>query len=271
MQTLKAGRLLELHERLVIDKGWFETAHIELTKIGGGHAVFGAKEFLQLRNAVAEIEEIASGLSLVATNVAATRTRQAMDNVGRPPPGATITVTRDAAGTMFRHLADIASRVRDDCAACIYFQISPSSAKMFDLGAEPFGREVFLKFPSTQEDIEEAGKCLALHRNTASVFHLMRAMEVALRVIALKLGISLQKSNGDYLPWLTIVGQLKTTISLLPKSEQEEWMGVHNLFWGVGKAVRNPTMHPSKNYSDEQAAANYDAVRGFMSHLAPLV
>jgi len=47
-----------------------------------------------------------------------------------------------------------------------------------------FGDDVAKKFPSASVDIEEAGKCLALDRGTATVFHLMRAMEVGLRALA---------------------------------------------------------------------------------------
>jgi hypothetical protein len=43
-----------------------------------------------------------------------------------------------------------------------------------------FGVDVFNKFPSANDDIEEAGTCLALERATACVLHLNRALEVGL-------------------------------------------------------------------------------------------
>ena len=47
-----------------------------------------------------------------------------------------------------------------------------------------FGDDVFNNFPSANEDIEEAGTCLALERATACVLHLNRALEVSLNVLA---------------------------------------------------------------------------------------
>jgi hypothetical protein len=61
-----------------------------------------------------------------------------------------------------------------------YFLLVPTEAVGFYWQKAPlFGPEVEQKFPAMTEDISEAGKCLALNRNTASVFHLMRVMEIA--------------------------------------------------------------------------------------------
>ena len=84
MLEVKVGRLLELHERLTIDKGLFERAHHELTAAGGGHLRFEHDEFLRLRNSVAELEETADSMNLTTTQVAANRTRLAMDAIGAP-------------------------------------------------------------------------------------------------------------------------------------------------------------------------------------------
>ncbi len=53
-----------------------------------------------------------------------------------------------------------------------------------------FGGSVEAKFPDAVEDIESAGKCLALGLGTSSVFHLMRVMELAVQILSSKLGVS---------------------------------------------------------------------------------
>jgi hypothetical protein len=65
----------------------------------------------------------------------------------------------------------------------VLYQIAPEKVQYFD---QPhlFGEDVSDQFPSTILDIEEAGKCLAMSRNTSCVFHLMRVMEVGLRTLA---------------------------------------------------------------------------------------
>ncbi len=135
-----------------------------------------------------------------------------------------------------------------------------------------FGYDVFKKFPDAERDISEAGKCLALDRTTATVFHLMRAMELALRALALKLEATITKPSGEFLPWLAIVGEVKKKIDAMPVgSAKDDWTEIHNLLWGVGKAWRNTTMHPAMTYTSEDAETIFDAVKGFMRHLAPLV
>src|SRR5262249_36883249 len=47
-----------------------------------------------------------------------------------------------------------------------------------------FGEQSCNAFPSSIRDIEEAAKCLVVGRSTASVFHLMRVMEIGLRSLA---------------------------------------------------------------------------------------
>ncbi len=55
-----------------------------------------------------------------------------------------------------------------------------------------FGDDVFDHFSSANNDIFEAGTCLALERGTASVMHLMRVAEVGLKTLAKALNIGPQ-------------------------------------------------------------------------------
>jgi hypothetical protein len=100
MLEVKVGRLLELHERLTFDKGLFERAHHELTGVDIGHLRFEYDEFLRLRNAVAELEQIADSLNLTTTQVAADRTRQALDAIGHGP-GLALLCSRTTAALSF--------------------------------------------------------------------------------------------------------------------------------------------------------------------------
>jgi hypothetical protein len=58
-----------------------------------------------------------------------------------------------------------------------------------------FGERVMTQFSSASYDIAEAGKCLALGRNTACVFHLMRVLEIGLTAFWKVFGISLPHTN----------------------------------------------------------------------------
>ena len=53
-------------------------------------------------------------------------------------------------------------------------------------------------FPSAMEDLDEAGKCYATGRHRATVFHVIRAAEWALRALARAAGVNGQL---DYKEW----------------------------------------------------------------------
>ena len=68
------------------------------------------------------------------------------------------------------------SRVQDELQIRHFFHLSQSDVRFY-IDIEPFGPEVVTKFPKAVEDICEAGKCIALQRPTACVFHLMRVAQ----------------------------------------------------------------------------------------------
>lgn len=271
MLKVKVGRLLELHERLTIDKGLFERAHHELTAAGIGHLRFGHDEFLRLRNTVAQLEEIADYMNLIATRFAANRTRQAMDAIGHRP-GLALVMQQDNCGTLFQHLLESVSRLRDDCSGRIYFQIAPENARLLEMDADHFGPEVRKAFGDTVEDIAEAASCLALERPTACVFHLMRALEVAATVVADKIGAAVTDEYGRGLAWGVIAANMKAKIDQMPKGsdEQTRWYRAQSLLEVVNRAWRTPTAHPKKTYTLAEARRVFEATKAFMQELAPL-
>jgi hypothetical protein len=70
----------------------------------------------------------------------------------------------------------------------LFFRMDDEYRQYFEMPT-PFGQTVALRFPTASFDIEEAGKCLALARPTACVFHSMRVMEVGVKALAKELKI----------------------------------------------------------------------------------
>lgn len=149
--------------------------------------------------------------------------------------------------------------------------LNNEEARLYHSQEPLFGKDVFEKFNDAARDIAESGKCLALGRNTACVFHLMLAMERALRVMAKKIEANVYDKHGNFDRWAVIVGNVKAAIPSLPKKKQDAWTEAHNLLWGVGKVWRNETMHPAEAYSDQEARDVFNAVKIFMTCLADLV
>jgi hypothetical protein len=136
----------------------------------------------------------------------------------------------------------------------------------------PFGSVVTDKFPSAAEDIAEAAWCLALSRNTAAIFHLMRAMEIAVHAIGVKFNVSVIDKNNIDLEWGKILANLKAPIEALPRgADRDSWSEVLTLLYHVKQTWRNSTMHPKQTYTDDEAATAYESVKSFMHQLSALV
>jgi hypothetical protein len=122
-------------------------------------------------------------------------------------------------------------------------------------------------------EIEEAGKCLALDRSTACVFHLMRVLEIGLQAFGANLGI-LDSPDKN---WQVILNNVNGAIKRLAQStrEEKEYLGkcsavaVH--LQHVKDAWRNDVMHPISSYTPEQALDIWNQTRPLMVKLTDFV
>lgn len=132
--------------------------------------------------------------------------------------------------------------------------------------APPFGSIVDDAFPKAGSEISEAAKCLALQRPTATVFHLMRAMELAVQKIADNFGIVLVERV-----WGNLLSDIDKEIKKMPKDEvRNYWSAIHTHLYHVKQAWRNDTMHPKTTYTEQEAEAVFIAVKSFMVELAKM-
>lgn len=167
-----------------------------------------------------------------------------------------------------QYLGELHNRFYDELNRQLCFLVPREQAKLFST-PQIFGAEVAERFQSAATDIEEAAKCLALQRGTASVFHLMRVMEVGLKAVAAALGIPYAPS------WESYLRQIQSEIDKPWKRKSKKWKEAERFFrdvlanlHAVKVAWRNPTMHIVNHYTPETAREVFDAVKGFMRHLA---
>ncbi|MDX1292671.1 MAG: hypothetical protein R3265_07675 [Hyphomonas sp.] len=177
-----------------------------------------------------------------------------------------------------RRTAEINNTLRRELKAVSLISVDQQYAYLLEMDdpgvrSNPtFGLDVERKFPDATDDIVEAGKCLALRRNTACVFHLMRAMEVMIAALATKLNATVRNENGEQLPWGILVSNIKKPIESMPKGpKQDEWLGAHAMLHSVNRAFRTKTAHPANSYTDEQAEIAFQSVKAFSLELADLV
>lgn len=140
-----------------------------------------------------------------------------------------------------------------------------------------FGEQVHAAFPSAVADIRDAGNALALDLHTACVFHLMRAVEIALRALAKERRVRLAKGSIDYAVWETIIRTIEThidtdfrhwTASAQKSDAMQFYRGAVAGFHAFKEVFRNHVMHTRTSYGPEQARVAMEQVRTFTSGLA---
>ena len=136
----------------------------------------------------------------------------------------------------------------------------------------PFGEDVAASFPKAIPDLAEAAMCIVMSRPTASVFHLMRAMETSLVVAGDRLGATVIDRNNKELEWGKIISNIKAQIEKLPAGDmRDDWSAIIGVLYHVNKAWRNNTMHPRDTHTEEEAAQIFEAVKKFMKSLSTFI
>ena len=152
------------------------------------------------------------------------------------------------------------------------YYMDPRNAERYEKAKLEFSQEVIHTFPNACWDLEEAVKCLAFERYTACVFHLARPMEIAVRKVGKRMGVTVKyKKEKGYLHWGTITNNMNGRLAILKRSdpdEYEKWVRVHGMLECVRVAWRNETMHPGTKYSEKEAEEVLDAVKTFLDCLA---
>lgn len=146
--------------------------------------------------------------------------------------------------------------------------LSPEKAALYDPAEPHFGPEVRNKFPRAIPEIDEAAKCLALGRSTASMFHLMRASELVLRAIHSCLGLP-PPNNPNWVTWLTPIREERLKRNKGGGwAENDFFQDVWQRLDSIKDAQRNSTMHVESIYTEAEADLIFRITDGFMKKVA---
>jgi hypothetical protein len=169
---------------------------------------------------------------------------------------------------------EVVNRIKDELRARLVLAVSSDGAKFYGPKNALFGSEVGLKYASVAYDIDEAGKCLALERPTAAVFHLMRTVEVGVSATAKCLGIPDPTKPGDR-NWGAMLRKIKNEFDRRDTSrtwkvpdDDVYFLEVYLLLDAVRTVWRNTTMHTDNKYTLEEAVDIFGTVKSFMVGLA---
>lgn len=191
---------------------------------------------------------------------------------------------------------DFKHRISDELERHLFMYVPEAHRDYYNQMAL-FGDDVFQSFPSARDEIREAGNCYTTGLNTACVFHLMRAVEVALKqmVVVMKAKKHLTKPDrlsptrkkqipSELCDWDTLIKGLRAALKEMEtgkktnakiKAKHAFYSEAINTFTEFKDAWRNTISHghevassDRKLYKDGETADIMKSTRHFMTHLA---
>lgn len=177
---------------------------------------------------------------------------------------------------MLHLIRDLVADVQQELTRHLYFLVPENRKSWYrEDDVALFGDRVGDAFPESTPEVAEAGRCYALGRWTATVFHLMRALEIVLHKWALDMGVT-QFSAIELENWKNIIDAADKKIRALeqqPKSPQKDaelqYYGETTAhFRSIKDAWRNHVSHSRTSYDDRQAQSIMRHVSEFMNLLA---
>jgi hypothetical protein len=110
-----------------------------------------------------------------------------------------------------------------------------------------------------------------LGRHSATVFHLMRALEVGIRCLGKEFSVTTDNTG-----WHNVLDQIDAKVRAMNsvshgadwKENQQFYSEAVAHFYVLKNAWRNYTMHLHERYDEERAVDIYNSTRAFMRGLA---
>lgn len=162
-------------------------------------------------------------------------------------------------GQLRVHLKDIEARFDDELGFAKLFVVSDQKASLFDGPEQQLGEETCGAYPSLRFDCDEAARCLGLGRPTASVFHSMRMIEIALGALSKRLDIPDPAKATDR-NWGNMLKAIRAAIDTqyppkgrLPNTQGALLEEVYASLDSIKNPWRNATMHVESVYTDDEA------------------
>ncbi len=163
----------------------------------------------------------------------------------------------------------------EELATSHFLMIPEPRTSFYEQPEPPFGAAVDKAFPDAYRDIRAASRCLALDEWTACVFHLMRALEIGLRDMAVGLNIPMSASV-DYLQWAEIIDQINSAVGKMGQQKKSPQRTERQKFYAQAatnfdhfkNAWRNHVSHSREHYDERDAVTTWNHVATFMQVLA---
>ncbi len=265
MIRIPAGNLFASASAIGGSCKYLQVAQRQMRETGHDRVVVALGDIGVTIQAATFLKRAADELGFVACSAAAAEFGAVMERLPKPAGGG-LQLTDAQLTELIASLEYLLKTFRDELEARPMFVLQPGSALLLDQTDPPFGIAVLEAFPSSEVDVGEAARCLAMRRHTACVMHLMRALEVPLQALAQRCGLA---PNAN---WNTLLNQIEVQIRQRREDRDpvaEQWMAeAATQFRFIKNAWRNHAMHARAGYDDVQAREIYNSVGAFLRQLA---
>ena len=179
-------------------------------------------------------------------------------------------------GTLHDNIVILRQSIMTELETTVFIRVSSSETRYFREPKRDW-EEVIKRFNDTVSDIEEASKCYALSRYTASVFHCMQIFEQGLLSLGRFMKIKDPKSGftAVYIELQRIKNTKYKDLTDFEKQHFSFFEQIYASIQAVKDAWRNKITHPqgrfvlmTADFSPAIAQEIFVATRGFMRRLA---
>ena len=157
--------------------------------------------------------------------------------------------------------------LRNEAKTKVAMILPPGKMHLYAPPAPLWGDAIRGKFPSAMYDVNEAGKCLALGRASATVFHLMHIVEIALRAVHACLGLT-PPDNPSWGIRLKDIRDERVRRGDRSWSENDYFQDIYSRLDAIKDAYRDPTIHVETIHTEEEADLIFKNTEALMKKIA---
>src|SRR5829696_270394 len=180
-------------------------------------------------------------------------------------------------------LSSVRRRMQNETARQKYLYMPESDAKYYydpalRSSCEIFSPQVAHAFRLASGELTKGGQCYAAGMDTASVFHMMRALEHGLRALAKQLRVKMPKGKNmlDLQTWGDILRPIEKKVKDIEQRRRsrkrdedlEFFGGAASQFHYFKTAWRNHVMHAKRTYDHDEAGIVMRHTLEFFEHIS---
>lgn len=226
-------------------------------------------DYQQLKSDADEFHDICVKVGLPLSALSAERLGREVEKILSSDGREEMKLNHKTLIALFEIIDQVDNRVTDEFKSRPVLMLSAETAGYYKPPEPLFGLYFKDRFAGAQYDLDEAGKCLAIERSTAAVFHSMRIVELGIGAMHSCLGIK-APLTGNGRNWGNILGRIKDELFRRGQHwhEYSYFQELYVLLDAIKHAWRNATMHVENKYTEEEALEIFQTVKSLMKRIA---